>query len=30
MAEKLKAADQARLSVEAGLKTVESQAENQR
>ena len=30
MAEKLKAADQARLSAEAGLKTVERQVENQR
>ena len=30
MAEKLKVANQARLSVEAGLKIVESQAENQR
>ena len=29
MTEKLKAADQARLSAEAGLKTVERQVENQ-
>ena len=30
MSEKLKAADQARLSAEAGLKTIERQAEDQR